>query len=132
MPRPLLRLLRLLGAVALALAALVAVAGPASAHAELLSSSPADGATLDRAPARLVLRFTEPVEIDRTSVVLRTGAGAVLRVGRPVLRGHAPGSSADAVIERKNRMMFAFDRLSKNHFGDMGVDIRVRVSLMKR
>ena len=97
MPRPLLRLLRLLGAVAVALAALVAVAGPASAHAELLSSSPADGATLDRAPARLVLRFTEPVEIDRTSVVLRTGAGAVLRVGRPVLRGQAPGSSADAV-----------------------------------
>jgi copper transport protein len=45
------------------LAAGVATAPPAAAHAELVSTDPSDGARLDEAPDRITLRFTEPVSL---------------------------------------------------------------------
>jgi copper transport protein len=39
----------------------LALSGEATAHAMLQSSSPADGAVLDGSPARIALRFNEPV-----------------------------------------------------------------------
>ncbi|OLB80433.1 MAG: hypothetical protein AUI14_06760 [Actinobacteria bacterium 13_2_20CM_2_71_6] len=60
------RMLRL--TLALLAGGLVALAlpAPASAHAYLATSAPADGAILDRAPELLVLSFTEHVELSAT------------------------------------------------------------------
>jgi copper transport protein len=51
-----------LGAVALALFILVASAGPAFAHANLVRSDPAPGSVLPTPPTQLVLSFTEALE----------------------------------------------------------------------
>jgi copper transport protein len=60
-PRPVLLLLAvLLGGW---LVGAVAVATPASAHAELVITQPGEGARLDQAPDRITLRFTEPVSL---------------------------------------------------------------------
>jgi len=53
-----------------AAALLLALPVAARAHAGLLSSRPAAGDTLREAPARLVLRFTEPVEAGSSGIVL--------------------------------------------------------------
>ncbi|HEV3495755.1 MAG TPA: copper resistance CopC family protein, partial [Actinomycetes bacterium] len=62
---------------------LVAAGGPAEAHALLRESDPAAGASLDQAPSRVVLTFTERPERGLSSIqVLDTG-------GKPVQRGEA-------------------------------------------
>jgi len=53
----------------------VGTAAPASAHAELVSSTPSDGETLQDAPDRLVLRLSESVELAATRVTITDGAG---------------------------------------------------------
>ena len=52
----------------LAALSLVLFGGPAAAHAELISVSPADGEVLDAAPAEVVLTFSEPVSLTGGSV----------------------------------------------------------------
>ncbi|MEU0028083.1 copper resistance protein CopC [Streptomyces sp. NPDC006335] len=78
------------------LCALLGAAEPASAHTELVSSSPKDGATLAKAPDRLTLTFDEAVDLADVRVltmdgdrlpVSRTAKGDVVRV--------ALGSPAD-------------------------------------
>lgn len=54
---------RLFGAFLLAVTGLFVLAVPASAHAELESSSPAEGAQLATAPAEIKLTFNEPVKL---------------------------------------------------------------------
>ncbi|HEX6472791.1 MAG TPA: copper resistance CopC family protein [Streptosporangiaceae bacterium] len=61
----------LLGALLAALAALAALAGPAGAHTALKASSPKDGGTMDVAPSRLVMEFTEPILTVGYRVVVR-------------------------------------------------------------
>jgi putative copper export protein/methionine-rich copper-binding protein CopC len=62
---------------------LVAAGAPAGAHALLRESDPAAGSSLDRAPRRVVLTFTERPEQGLSSIsVLDTG-------GRPVQRGES-------------------------------------------
>ena len=74
---------RVLPAVVLAGLWLVAAGMPAGAHALLRDSDPAAGSSLDRAPSRVVLSFTErPEEGLSTIQVLDTG-------GRQVQRGQA-------------------------------------------
>jgi methionine-rich copper-binding protein CopC len=69
------------GLLAAAFLALTAVAAaPASAHSDLVSSSPEDGATLTRAPSSVVLTFNEDVQVTGTAVVV-TGPDGV-RVDR--------------------------------------------------
>ncbi|GAB3196677.1 hypothetical protein GCM10027062_06480 [Nocardioides hungaricus] len=59
---------------ALAAAALaVALAPAASAHTDLVSSSPADGARLDRPPTQVALRFSEDVSARLAAVTLAVG-----------------------------------------------------------
>ena len=53
---------RLLAASALAALALMSLAGPASAHARLVSTTPPGGATVDEAPERVRLNFSERIE----------------------------------------------------------------------
>ncbi|WP_245589729.1 copper resistance CopC family protein [Amycolatopsis balhimycina] len=64
------------GAVLAVLTGLVVLAGPASAHTELVSSSPAEGASLATAPTQLQLTFGEPVTLppDPVRVIGRDGA----------------------------------------------------------
>jgi copper transport protein len=68
---------------------LVAAGGPAGAHALLRESDPAAGSSLEKAPDRIVLTFTERPEEGLSGIqVLDTG-------GRPVQRGEsAPVSGA--------------------------------------
>ncbi|MGH8792721.1 MAG: copper resistance CopC family protein [Stackebrandtia sp.] len=63
-------------AAALATAALytAATASPAYAHARLLSSDPEAGERLAEAPEELVLEFSEPIDLDSTSIVVNNAA----------------------------------------------------------
>src|SRR3954466_11467517 len=74
-------------------AGFLAVAPAASAHAGLLSSSPADRAELPEAPTRVILGFSERVELLRPSDVT-----VVDEDGRPVTTGGAKTSPRDASI----------------------------------
>ena len=56
-------MVRLVAAVALALAVLGGLAARAEAHATLESTTPERGAALERPPGEVVLRFSEPVEV---------------------------------------------------------------------
>lgn len=78
---------------ALLLAALVAVAPPAFAHALLERSYPAAGASLPRSPGVLKLYFTEAPDPRLSTVTLLTSAGrAVPGVGMPA---SAPGDAQE-------------------------------------
>lgn len=64
----------------------VAAAPAAQAHTELESSSPADGASLRRAPAAVVLTFSEePRSVDWVRAESTTGAAVTL--GAPTVKG---------------------------------------------
>lgn len=71
---------RLLGLFLLVVVGLAAWAAPASAHATLVSSDPADGSTVDAAPEEVVLRFTEPVSLGGGGVDVLDGEGQKLDV----------------------------------------------------
>ena len=64
-----------LALVVAALALVVGGAAPASAHAYLASSSPADGTSLQDAPRVVELRFTEHVVLESTEVTITDTAG---------------------------------------------------------
>jgi copper transport protein len=89
---------RLVVALALALAGLVAAvaAGPASAHALLEATTPERGAALDAAPRQVVLRFSEPVEIQFGAVRVYDAAGAQVQEGD----AFHPGGDDSAVAVR--------------------------------
>ena len=55
---------------------LAAVAGPASAHAEFVSATPAPGAALTRPPALLRIVFSEPLAPRLSGVALHASSGA--------------------------------------------------------
>ncbi|RYU10695.1 copper resistance protein CopC [Nocardioides iriomotensis] len=59
----------------LALVAVVLAAVPASAHASLVSTDPAEGAVLPKAPERITLTFDEPVSLSATGARLFDAAG---------------------------------------------------------
>jgi methionine-rich copper-binding protein CopC len=81
-----------------ALLLLLALPGGVSAHAELVTSTPADGETLTTVPAEAVLTFSEGVGAKSTVVVL-DGTGATVATGEPgpdgstVIRVPLPGLS---------------------------------------
>ncbi len=66
--------------------ALALVAGPAYAHDELRSSTPADGATVATAPSQVVLTFEEPPVALGAQVVV-TGPDGAVSTGSPRLDG---------------------------------------------
>lgn len=78
------------------LCALLGVAQPASAHTELVSSSPKDGATLAKAPDRLSLTFDESVDLADVRVLTMDGDRLpVSRTGNDDVVRVALGSPAD-------------------------------------
>ncbi|MFE9747515.1 copper resistance protein CopC [Saccharothrix saharensis] len=64
----------------LATLALIGVASPASAHTDLASSDPANGASVPQRPTRLTLTFTEPVPAESAAVTV-TGPGGAWPTG---------------------------------------------------
>jgi methionine-rich copper-binding protein CopC len=75
--------LRLLAVIGLVVAAL-AVAGPASAHAQLLLTDPADGAQLSALPTEVTLTFSQPVLKEGRDMAV-IGPNGEVADGLPVL-----------------------------------------------
>lgn len=73
---------RVVAALAVALGALVLLASPAGAHAQLESTSPAAGERLDAGPEVLEVRFTEGVEAEGDALRLFGAGGERLDLGR--------------------------------------------------
>lgn len=69
----------------------IGLASPAAAHAGLASSDPPDGALLDLAPSAVTMAFTEPPDLDLSSVTLLDATGAELDIG-PLEEGAPPRS----------------------------------------
>ncbi|WP_250280169.1 copper resistance CopC family protein, partial [Frankia sp. Cppng1_Ct_nod] len=61
--------------------AVVATAGPASAHAVLERSDPTQGASLQNAPSRVVLTFSESVQVDARSITVISATGQRVDAG---------------------------------------------------
>ena len=79
-------MIRRLGALLFGIVVAVLVpAGTASAHAELLEISPADGAVLTEAPAEAVLRFSEQVSLTGGSAAVLDDTGAPVSAAASVV-----------------------------------------------
>jgi methionine-rich copper-binding protein CopC len=79
------KIARLFGAFLLALSGVLLMAGPASAHTELKSSSPADGASLAAPPRKIELTFEEPVTLQPDPISVTGPDGAKWTVGTPAV-----------------------------------------------
>lgn len=79
------KIARLFGAFLLALSGVLLVAGPASAHTELKSSSPAEGASLAAPPRKVELTFEEPVTLQPDPISVTGPDGAKWSVGTPTV-----------------------------------------------
>jgi copper transport protein len=77
----------LLGCVAGALAALAAPAAPASAHAALLTTSPAARSVLASPPVEIVMTFSEPVRPVSGTVRVLAPDGSRIDTGKPTVAG---------------------------------------------
>src|SRR6476620_4039294 len=74
--------LRRMGAVVMVAAAwILLTASGASAHADLVASTPVAGEHLDRGPAAVTLRFTEPVTLVPAGVRLLDSSGRAVNRG---------------------------------------------------
>ena len=74
------RRVRSLSEIALALALLLSFIAPARvwAHAELVAADPGAGSAIERLPEQLHLVFSEPLDLDATSVALIDGSGRLI------------------------------------------------------
>ncbi len=78
--------------IAIASVWLVTASVPASAHAAIESTDPANGELLEEAPSQIVLTFTEPPDLDLTIVSVVDSSGADMPTGPPE---RAPGSNRE-------------------------------------
>ena len=85
---------RALGALAIVVVTLLALAGPASAHASLDSSDPPNGAVVTQSPTQISLKFDESVEIALGAVRLYDGTGHEIDVGA----AHHPNGDDSQVV----------------------------------
>lgn len=83
------RIIRLGGLLGIALAILVGTAQPASAHTNLIATSPADGSVLGQAPAALTFTFSEDVSLDLAEVSVATAAGKPVAIAAPRIGARA-------------------------------------------
>lgn len=81
------RPVRFLAAAGLLLPVLLGVAGPASAHDELLDATPRAGATIARLPGEVRLVFDDRVLPDLSEVRVTGPEGRVLSSGSPTVSG---------------------------------------------
>ena len=78
---------RLAAALIVVLTMAVAMAVPAVAHDELVSTTPANGAVLKGPPTALVLNFAEPPLAGTSEVVATDHSGNVVKLGKPSVDG---------------------------------------------
>ena len=78
---------RLLAAGVISGAVLIGVATPAFAHAELIDSDPAKGASLAAAPEKITLTFDEPVTLGEKPIEVIGPGNATWTVGKPTIAG---------------------------------------------
>jgi len=78
---------RVIVAVVLSGLGLVAAAAPAAAHAELVASTPAEGAELAAAPRQVQLTFNEPVRLQPDPVTVSGPGGVSWAVGQATVAG---------------------------------------------
>jgi copper transport protein len=83
---------------AIVVAALILCASPAFAHAFVVDSEPAMGSLVQDAPSRVVLRFSEPVELTGAAVAVTSGERSA-SVG-PL--SHPPGDRTSIVAPVSN------------------------------
>ena len=81
-----------LATIAISSVWLVTAAVPASAHAVIESTDPANGELLEEPPSQIVLTFTEPPDLDLTIVCVVDSSGTDMPTGPP---GRAPGSNRE-------------------------------------
>ena len=74
---------RLVLATVALLAALVIPTGAASAHAELLSMTPRNGASLATPPTEVVLKYSEAIGTTGSEVVVTAPSGTTVSTGAP-------------------------------------------------
>ncbi|WP_188782276.1 copper resistance CopC/CopD family protein [Nocardioides phosphati] len=79
----------LIAAAVLAIAALLAAASPASAHATLLFASPGIDSAVPTAPAAILLVFDNPVTAGNSAITLVDANGAEIRLGVPQLESRS-------------------------------------------
>lgn len=92
-PRLLRRAAALLAGLGVLLGLLLATAAPASAHAALIRTDPADGSVVKTAPQRVVLTFSEGVLLSADSLRVLDPRGTDVATGAP---GHASGPDSGA------------------------------------
>lgn len=85
--RPIARLLAVAGLLVTVVALLIAPAGPASAHAVLVSSSPIASAVVSNAPAEVVLTFSETVRKVTGKIRVIAPDGSRADRGEPTFEG---------------------------------------------
>ena len=82
----------LLGLLVLAMAVLLGTAAPASAHSQIVSSTPSNGERLDTAPQQLTFVLSEPADLASVAVSLAGPSGPVGALGE--VRADATATSA--------------------------------------
>lgn len=98
MPSFRIRVAVLTAATALAVPAVVALAAaPASAHNELLSSNPSDGARLTAMPQEVLLRFAEQTDPRFVRITALDPYGESVATGNPVISGNVVRQSLTPV-----------------------------------
>jgi len=78
---------RSLAVLAALVTLLFLVASPASAHTELTSSTPANGAVVNGPPSTISLTFSEPPLAEGLAVQVAALDGPQVEVGKPTLKG---------------------------------------------
>ncbi|MDX6302202.1 MAG: copper transport protein [Nocardioidaceae bacterium] len=78
----------ILTTVVAAVLMLLVSAAPASAHSELVSSSPANGTRLDHAPPQVTLVFTEGINLIPGGLQLLDTRGATVKTAAPTAQGN--------------------------------------------
>ena len=102
---------RLLAAVLVPLAAVAVFAGPASAHAIIVSSKPAQDSKVPQGPVDILLQFNSRIDIKHSRVSL-VDAAAKVRV-LEVSDGPAPGSLvARGIADSTGRWIIRWQVLS--------------------
>jgi len=81
------RVVRYVVAASIATLAFVGMSGVAWAHANLLSSTPAGGSTMQTPPTQIVLNYSEEPDPQLSQVELLNSAGATVTTGSPTLQG---------------------------------------------
>jgi copper transport protein len=99
----------------LLLAALLLCAGEAAGHAELVSSSPPDGASLAVPPSRVELRFNEPVT--PLGARLIDGSGASLPLSSPRVAGERMEVALPALGQGRYTLSFRVVSLDSHPVG---------------